>query len=137
MVLRIFLGLAVMGVMSTSAQADQKRVLFACTVTGEKRLSPPMSQDAICTKLQRDVDRMLGVSSTRSAKMSLHDRAQSNWVEIDLALSRPGTATVRLARRKDKRVVRYTEFAIDVFDTPLSESTLDMVSREVSRRIKS
>jgi hypothetical protein len=136
MALSKILGIAAMAGLAASSGASGQKCWFACRVSGEKLLSPQMSAKTVCDRLHQSVNRALRTPAVSTNKLSDHDRAHANWIELDVRFSRPGTATARLARRSGVQVTRYPEFAIDVSDRPLDAATIETLSREIEKRIK-
>jgi hypothetical protein len=136
MALSDILGIAAMAGLVASSGASGQKSWFSCRVSGEKLLSPQMSAKAVCDRLHKGVNRALGAPAVSTIKLSDHDRAHANWIELDVRFSRPGTATARVARRSGAQVTRYPEFAVDVSDRPLDAATIEILSREIEKRIR-
>jgi hypothetical protein len=131
------LGMVAMAALAASTGAARQQNWFACSVSGEKLLAPPMSAKAVCETLHQAVNHAIGTPAVAKPKLSDRDRAHADWVELDIRFSRPGTATARLTQRKGARVTHYPEFAIDVSDRPLDATTVALLSREIEQRIAS
>jgi hypothetical protein len=128
------------GVVATMACAPvdaASSMRFACSVSGEKLLSPAMAPSAVCARVQTALEAKLG-SALRAVPQAPDMRTdRSGWVSVTLRFAKPGIASAKLSVARNNQIKVHPEVSVAVSDRAMGADTVNLLARQLSEMIGS